>query len=120
MEILLAKFQVAPREIARHILANRNRALLAVHHLERAVLLLRPVHDVQRKTTHHGADHRVAVLLLVDELTLVLGTYVEPSAIPRNATLGIVHVILHQLANRNLLQFNPHNTLSDYCTHVNF
>ena len=79
-----------------------------------AVLLLNPVHHVEREPAHHGTDHRITVLLLVDELPLVLGTDVEPPALPRNAALGIVHVSIDQLANRNLLQLYLHNVLSGF------
>ena len=46
--------EVAPREIAVEVLAKRNRPLLAVHHLERAVRVLRPVHHIERESAHHG------------------------------------------------------------------
>ena len=56
------------------------------------------------------SDHSAA-LLLVDELALVLGTNVEPPAMPRNAASGIVRVIFHQFANRNLLKLDFHGAL---------
>ena len=112
MEILCAQVQLAPRKVARRILAERDRALLAVHHLEGTVLFLHPVHDIQRKAAHDGRDDGVAFLLLVHELALVRWTDIEPPTIAAHARLGVVHVPLHQFADSDLVQFNRHGNRS--------
>ena len=79
-------------EVARRVLAERDRALLAVHHLEGAVAALRPVHDVERESVHDGVDHGLALPVLVDELALVGGADVELAAVADDALVAAVGI----------------------------
>ena len=112
VEVLRRKVELPPREVAVEVLAERERPLLPVHHLERAVWVLRPVHDVEREPLHHRRDDGVALLLAVYELALVCGADVEPSAEPPYSGLRVVDVSFDELAHRYLVQFDLHGVLT--------
>ena len=95
-------------EVARRVLAERDRALLAVHHLEGAVAALRPVHDVEREAVHDGVDHGLALPVPVDELALVGGADVEPAAVADDALVALVGVVLNEVADGDFMQFDVH------------
>ena len=99
-------------ELARHVVAERKRALLSVHHLVRAlgiVAALHPIHHVQRVALHHGVDHRLLLLVVVDKLALIRRPYVEPAAVAAHALLVVVDVAVHDFAHRYIYLLNGHH-----------
>ena len=102
-------------KVARRELAQRNRPLLPVHHLERAVLPPRPVHHVEREAVHHRVDDRLALLVLVDELALVGRTDVQLPAVADDALVAPVLVVRDQVADDNLVKFDIHGSCPLLC-----
>ena len=68
-------------EVAFHILADGNGALLTVEHLKRSVILLHPVHDVERKALAQRVDNGIALGILVHKFPLILRSDIELSMI---------------------------------------
>ena len=100
-------------ELPRHILAQRQRALLAVHHLEGAlgiVAAAHPVHHIERIAVQHRGDNGLLLLFVIDKLALVRGTDVELSVIASHALLIVVHITLDNFTNGHLdLLYRHHN-----------
>jgi len=95
----VVEVQVVNREVAFDVLADTDRALLAIDDLEVAVVADRPIHHVQREVLADGVDDRSALLLPVDELTLIRRADVEPAAVADDASLLVVLVALGELPN---------------------
>ena len=112
--------ELAPREVAVEVPAERDRSLLPVHNLERSVGVPRPVHDVEREPLHHRRDDGVALLLAVYELALVCGADVEPSAEPPYSGLRVVDVSFDELAHRYLVQFDLHGSFIGFGLRQNY
>ena len=108
VEVFCREVKLSPREVAVVVLAKRNRPLLSVHHLECSVGVLDPVHDIERKALHHGGDHGIALLLLVDELALIGGSDVEQSAAAPHAALRVIDISVDKVAYLYSMQLDFH------------
>ena len=90
-------------------LADRDGALLTVQHLIGAVLVLRPVHDVQREVMEDGIHDRRPLFVVVDELPLIGGTDVEQPPVGHDLpALVVVAVAVEDLADGDLMEFYFH------------
>ena len=86
----IVKSQPVDGKIAVDVLADGERALLPVDDFVIAVLAHRPIHHVQRKVLPDAVDHRISLLVFVDELPLIRRTNVELAAVRDDALLGVV------------------------------
>src|SRR5699024_5385392 len=108
--LLLVRWQVIKiliihREGAVHVFAQRNRALLAVQHLEPVgtvlFLYLTPIHHVERQALHDGANDFITLSVFIDELPLILRSYIKALVIANDTFLCVVEIALTDFANSN-------------------
>ena len=101
------------RIAAVNVIANRNRALLTVHHLKSLVVANNPIHHVQRKIFLHRANDFRALFCVVDEVALIFRANVELAAVADDAVLAEIFVAVEDLAHRDFVQFNFHALASE-------
>lgn len=95
------------RVVAGGVTAEVDGALLAVENLEAAVLVDRPIHDVEREPF---AD-RVSLLGIVDELALVFRSDVELAVVADDAFLVVVAAVLRNIEGRDLFRLDFYDAL---------
>src|SRR5690606_2828713 len=113
--------EVAPveRKLTFNVLTDRDRPLLAVHDLVLALISLlnhrgvtdRPVHHVEWVALHDCVDNRVALPILVDELTLVRRPTVKAAPVADNARLVIVLIAVDEISNGDFSRFDLQSRL---------
>ena len=99
-------------ELARHVFAEGEGALLTVHHLIGAfgiVGTFHPVHHVERVAVQNGGYHRLLFMFVVDELTLVGRAYIEPTVIASHSLFLIVHVTTGDVTYSHFYLLNCHH-----------
>ena len=89
-------------------MADGQRTLLPVEHLEAVHLVSHPIHDIQRKPLSHCLYNRVALCGLVDELALICRADVQPAVIASNAQLRRINIPIEHLADRYLVFLDFH------------
>lgn len=103
-------------ERAVHILTKGDSALLSVKHFVTvgAVILLHlaPVNNIQGQALQDGADNLVALVIFIDELTLILRANIKTVIIADNTFFCVVEIALADFTDSHFKFLYVHHELS--------
>jgi hypothetical protein len=81
---------------------------LPIEYLIRVICVLDPVEDIEWKILSHCLDHRVSLLVPIDEFSLIPRTDIESATITDDSLFGIVDVSVDYITDGYLSELDLH------------